>query len=320
MKIPHGIKVNGKGKKSHVLKLEKNLYGDKLADKVWHDHLTNKIKSIGVIPSKYDQCLYYRANVMSFFYVDDGTFISKNPQDVEAAIADLRNTGLDLEDRGSIVDYLGINFRYNKDRSLIMLQSHLIDQLIRDIRLNPISHLLSTPAISSYILQRDEKAAAYDSTWSFRSVIGKLNHLEKGTRPDITYATHQCARFTEYPRKPHAKAVEHIIKYLKRTKHQGILMKPDTTKSLEEDDDADFSWNWYKDTTIHDASTAKSRTGFIIMYVGCPILWCSKLQTQFTLNTTEAECVSLLHSLREVLPLINLLKETKKRELQGFRG
>ena len=99
-----------------------------------------------------------------------------------------------------------------------MSQPHLIDQLIRDIGLNPKSHLPSTPAISSYILHRDEKEAAYDSNWSFRSAIGKLNYLEKGTRPGITYATHQCARFTEDPRKPQAKVVEHIIKYLERMK------------------------------------------------------------------------------------------------------
>ena len=71
MKMPHGIKVDGKGKKSHVLKLKKNLYGAKQAGKLWHDYLTNKLKFIRSIPSERDTCLYYRANVMFFFYVDD---------------------------------------------------------------------------------------------------------------------------------------------------------------------------------------------------------------------------------------------------------
>ena len=109
-------------------------------------------------------------------------------------------------------------------------------------------------------------------------MIGKLIHLEKGTRPNITHATHQCARFNEDLHKIHAKVVEHIIKYLKKTKHQGILLKPEKNKSLEVYANADLSMNWYKDTAVHDASTAKSRTGFLIMYVGCPTLWSSKLQ------------------------------------------
>eukprot|EP00957_Ditylum_brightwellii_P149453 11381299-Ditylum_brightwellii.AAC.1 len=40
---------------------------------------------------------------------------------------------------------------------------------------------------------------------------------------------------------------------------------------------------------MHDASTAKSRTGYIITYACSPILWAPKLQTLVTLSTTEAE-------------------------------
>ena len=142
-----------------------------------------------------------------------------------------------------------------------------------------------------------------------------LNYLEKGTRLDIGYATHQCARFTEDPRTPHAKAVEHIAKYFQRTCDKGIILRPDTSKSLEVFADADFSGNWYKDTAQYDASTSKSRTGFIIMYAGCPVVWCSKLETQVTLSTIEAEYISLSNILREAIPLINLLKEMQDKNI-----
>ena len=49
---------------------------------------------------------------MFFFYVDDGVFLSSNSTDVEQAINDLKLTGLNLEDRGNMVDYLGINFSH----------------------------------------------------------------------------------------------------------------------------------------------------------------------------------------------------------------
>ena len=45
------------------------------------------------------------------------------------------------------------------------------------------------------------------------------------------------------------------------------------------------------------------------MYAGCPVHWCSKLQTEIALSTTEAEYIALSQSLREVIPLIELLKE-----------
>ena len=55
--------------------------------------------------------------------------------------------------------------------------------------------------------------------------------------------------------------------------------------------------------------TAKSRSGWIIQYTGCPITWVSKLQTLPALSTTEAEYVALSMAMREQLLLINLLKE-----------
>ncbi len=52
-----------------------------------------------------------------------------------------------------------------------------------------------------------------------------------------------------------------------------------------------------------------SRTGYIILYAGCPIVWCSKLQTEIALSTMEAEYIALSQALREVIPLMNLMEE-----------
>ena len=61
-----------------------------------------------------------------------------------------------------------------------------------------------------------------------------------------------------------------------------------------------------------DPSTAKSRTGYVIMYGGCPVVWASKLQREVALSTTEAEYTALSESLREVISLMQLLEESKE--------
>ena len=55
------------------------------------------------------------------------------------------------------------------------------------------------------------------------------------------------------------------------------------------------------------------------MYAGCTVVWWSKLQTQVTLSTTEAEYISLSHALRETIPLINLLQEMHDKHISTVR-
>jgi len=40
-------------------------------------------------------------------------------------------------------------------------------------------------------------------------------------------------------------------------------------------------------------------------------MWCSKLQTEVALSTTEAEYIALSQSMREVIPIIQLMDELK---------
>ena len=49
------------------------------------------------------------------------------------------------------------------------------------------------------------------------------------------------------------------------------------------------------------------------MYAGCPIVSKSQLQTEIALSTTEAEYTGLSYALREAIPLMELLKEMRKK-------
>ena len=58
-----------------------------------------------------------------------------------------------------------------------------------------------------------------------------------------------------------------------------------------------------------DASNLMSRTGFVIKYADCPIYFSSKLQTEIALSTAESEYITLLSSLRQVIPLMTIWKK-----------
>jgi hypothetical protein len=79
---------------------------------------------------------------------------------------------------------------------------------------------------------------------------------------------------------------------------------------------ADLSGLWNKTLAPDDPSTAKSQSGWIIFYVGCPVSWASKLQSQVALSTTEAEYIAMSQSLRDVIPIMGLVQEMRERNFQ----
>jgi hypothetical protein len=98
-----------------------------------------------------------------------------------------------------------------------------------------------------------------DKSFDYRSVIiCKLNYLENATRSDISYITHQCARFSTNPRVEHGKAVRWLGRYLFATKDQGIILPPVPEKDLEVHVDADFSGNCEPTNAESDTDTARS--------------------------------------------------------------
>jgi hypothetical protein len=145
------------------------------------------------------------------------------------------------------------------------------------------------------VLQRETDAEAMADNFHYRSVVAKGNFLEKSTRPDITVTMHQCARFSSDPKQCHADALRYIGKYLQGRKDKGIYLDPKQDKSFECWVDADFLGQYVKGAPdMHlDSMTAKSRTGFIIIYASCPITWGSNIQREAALSTTESEYLAI---------------------------
>ena len=159
-------------------------------------------------------------------------------------------------------------------------------------------------------MRRYRSSEEFDGHFNYRSVIGKLNYLEKITRPDISYAVHQCARFSAAPKTEHSKALKWLGRYLIATRDKGLIFDP-KEQSFDCHVDASFSGDWDREGALEDIDTARSRTGFVISYANCPIIWTSRLQTQIALSSTESEYLALSTALRDVIPLMGLVREMK---------
>ena len=313
MKIPKGFEIDEGKTEDYILDIHRNIYGQKQAGRVWNKYLTNKlINNLGFVQSKIDECVFYRGQTMYALYTDDSILAGPSKTEIEQVIKDLKKTKLDLTEEGNLEDFLGVQIERRPDGTVHLSQPHLIDQIIKDLRLDKEGVTTKdVPASSSRILLRHSSSEDFDNSFNYKSVIGKLNYLEKTTRSDISYITHQCARFTSCPKKEHGQAVKWLGRYLKATRKKGTILKPVKGKGLEVHVDADFSGNWDPKESW-DRDTARSRHGYIVKYEGCPLLWKSQLQTEIALSSTEREYTGMSYGLREVIPVIEILKEMKQ--------
>ena len=143
-----------------------------------------------------------------------------------------------------------------------------------------------------------------------------LNYLVNTTHPELAYSVHQCERFYYDPKHSHEQAVKDIVRYLintrinreDKTKYHGLIFKIDQTKSVVCFIDASFAEDWNQNWS-EEPSSVFSRTGYVIYFGGCPIIWHSKLQSEISLSTTEAEYIALSQSMRDTIPLMVLIKE-----------
>jgi len=88
----------------------------------------------------------------------------------------------------------------------------------------------------------------------------------------------------------------------------GIIIQRTSPQLLDCYVDADFCGLWKSEDSC-DPISVRSRTGYVILFCGAPLLWCSKLQSEIALSTVEAEYIALSQSMRDLLPTKQLLQE-----------
>ena len=170
--------------------------------------------------------------------------INPDPSVIDNMIAELQ-TRFDITDEGDIADYVGVNVTHLPDGKLKLTQPNLIKSIIKDVNFALNTKPKDTPAQTTKILGPDTRGQDHSAEWNYRAVIGKLNYLEKSTRGEISYAVHQCARFSSNPKKSHSDAVHRIVRYLVGTQNEGVLLDP-KEPMFEVWCDADFCGLWDK--------------------------------------------------------------------------
>jgi len=246
--------------------VEKGLYGLRSSAARFHDHLAQKLTSMGFVPSKADGDLWMRPQDDHWeyvaTYVDDILAISR---DAKAIVEQLRDDYI-LKGVGEPEFYLGADIQTLSQEwtsgigdqpitTALSSETYIKRVTERFELLDGGKQLPKTtvPMAGSYHPEEDTSEFVTDIEASkFRGMIGSANWLITLGRFDINYAVNALSRYSTKPRKGHLDAMRKVLGYLKRFNNGRIIF--DHTKmrrlaSVEKSDDEYFKpWqNLYPD-------------------------------------------------------------------------
>jgi hypothetical protein len=101
-----------------------------------------------------------------------------------------------------------ISLHNQMDHCIYHNQHGLIKQILANMNFQQNTSLVPCPACIGKVLTKHSDYDKHKTKWHYHSIIGKLNFLEKSTRPDLAFAVHNAARFSINPREPHSNARE----------------------------------------------------------------------------------------------------------------
>jgi hypothetical protein len=164
---------------------------------------------------------------------------------IDDLIDALKKEEVALHKEGTAEGYLGVDIK--RDGNQITLQQKgLTQRVIEALGLDSkTSTPCNTPAKTA-ALGKDVDGDNASGHINYLSVIGMLLYLEH-SRPDISFATHQCARYTHMPKWSYESALIRIGRYLKGTLDKGLLLTPSEVLKIDCYPDADFAGLWNRD-------------------------------------------------------------------------
>jgi hypothetical protein len=225
-----------------VLRLKRTLYCLKQSFRYFFQYLTERLIKQGLTTSALDPCLFLSKTLIVVIYVDDILIYGKSHAEIDEFIESMKKDDISLHKEGTAEGYLGVDINRDGDR-ITLLQEGLTKRIISALGLDSkYSTPVDTPAKNA-ALGRDLHGSDASGSINYASVIGMLLYFGH-SRPDISFATHQCARYTHSPKQSHEDALIRIGRYLKGTLQRGLVLTPSDTFKIDCYPDADFAGLW----------------------------------------------------------------------------
>ena len=182
--------------------MNKALYSLKQAGRQWYRTLDRRLQHLGLKPTTADPRVYVTKRggetLLALVYVDEILIAYRRKADLKYLLEGLQKN-FDVKDLGEAHFSLGIEIERGKDY-IKMSQTGYIKEIIRRFGMES-SNPVQTPTDQSAKLGQNTDSEDEESEKRpYRELVGALNYLAVGTRPDIAYIVSSLSQFN-LPRK-----------------------------------------------------------------------------------------------------------------------
>jgi hypothetical protein len=223
---PSGLYAEEEG---YVWKLRKSLYGLRQAPNRFNKLIDRLLRNNGYVATAADPCVYIKTHKTSMIaiglFVDDLVIAASS----EELVLDLKRrleTKLRLKYLGELKFCLGFHVHRNKSTGDITISQEAYAEQVLEMAGMSECKAQKTPFPTDTTFTEEDSAPKnrLDKTHSdkYRSLVGALLYLARGTRPDLAVGVNLLARHVADSGKRHWNALKHMLGYIRGTTSQGI--------------------------------------------------------------------------------------------------
>ena len=189
--------------------------------------------------SNFDPCVFICAECKTILvvYVDDLTIVGTT-QDFRLLKEHLQSH-FTITDKGKLQWLLGIEIT-ETERAIELCQRQYIVQILQRFGMQN-SNSVSTPLDKKIQLQKADPDEEIVDKNLYQQIIGCLNYLVTGTRPDLAYTVSFLSQFMSHPLEIHHQAVKRVLRYLSGTCNMKLIYPCDGELELISYSDADYA-------------------------------------------------------------------------------
>ncbi|KAJ9538193.1 hypothetical protein OSB04_030926 [Centaurea solstitialis] len=278
------------------------------ASRNWYQKFTTFLIGLGYKQSKADHSMFIYKHgdkyVVALIYVDDVIIVGNSVDYIRSTKLHL-DKEFSIKDLGSLKYFLGIEVAKTLEGLVLSQRKYTLD-ILEDSGLQGCRPS-AFPMEPNLKLDKGEEEEKVDGN-RYRRLIGRLLYLQ-ATRPDISYSVSVLSQFVGDPRQSHMEAATRVLRYLKSTPGQGILLPKKGDIKLVTYCDSDW---------LGCPFSRRSRTGYLLLLGGAPISWKSKKQSVVSRSSAEAEYRAIATTVSEILWVRWLLEELDVPEKKSF--